>query len=74
MYTWKRQEIDTNFYYDNLKERDHFRGLGVGGRITLKSILKKQYRVYEGVDWIHLAQDRDQWRSLVYTIMNLRAS
>jgi hypothetical protein len=24
------------------------------------------------VDWIHLAQDRDRWRSLVNTIMNLR--
>jgi len=24
------------------------------------------------VDWIHLAQDRDQWRALVNTIMNLR--
>jgi len=26
----------------------------------------------EGVDWIHLAQDRDQWRAVVNTIMNLR--
>jgi hypothetical protein len=25
-----------------------------------------------GVDWIHLAQDRDQWRALVNTVMNLR--
>jgi hypothetical protein len=25
-----------------------------------------------GVDWIHLAQDRDQWRVLVNTVMNLR--
>jgi hypothetical protein len=24
-----------------------------------------------GVDWIDLAQDRDQWRALVNTIMNL---
>jgi len=23
-------------------------------------------------DWIHLAQDRDQWRTLVNMIMNLR--
>jgi len=25
---------------------------------------------WKGVDWIHLAQDRDQWRILVNTIMN----
>jgi hypothetical protein len=24
-----------------------------------------------GVDWIDLAQDRDQWRALVNTVMNL---
>jgi hypothetical protein len=29
---------------------------------------------WEGVDWIHLAQDRDQWRSLVNTVLNLRVS
>jgi hypothetical protein len=25
-----------------------------------------------GMDWINLAQDSDQWRALVNTIMNLR--
>jgi hypothetical protein len=24
------------------------------------------------VDWIHLAQDRDQWLAVVNTVMNLR--
>jgi transcription termination factor 2 len=26
---------------------------------------------WDGVDWIKLAQDRDQWRALVNTVMNL---
>jgi hypothetical protein len=26
---------------------------------------------WEGVDWMHLVQDRDQWWVLVNTIMNL---
>jgi hypothetical protein len=26
----------------------------------------------DGMDWIDLAQDRDQWRVLVNTVMNLR--
>jgi hypothetical protein len=25
-----------------------------------------------GMNWIHLTQDRDQWRALVDTLMNLR--
>jgi hypothetical protein len=28
--------------------------------------------VFGDVDWIHLAQDRDRWRALVNTVMNLR--
>jgi hypothetical protein len=29
---------------------------------------------WEGVDWMHLAQDRDQRRALLNTEMNLRVS
>jgi hypothetical protein len=27
---------------------------------------------WKGVDWIHLAQDKELWRDLVNTVMNLR--
>jgi hypothetical protein len=27
-----------------------------------------------GMDWIDLAQDRDRWRAVVSTVMNLRVS
>jgi hypothetical protein len=27
---------------------------------------------WDGVNWIDLAQDRDQWRALVNTVLNLR--
>jgi hypothetical protein len=29
---------------------------------------------WDGVDWIHLAKDRDRWRAVVNTVMNLRIS
>jgi hypothetical protein len=42
---------------------------GVDGRIILKWIFEKLGGV---VDWIDVAQDRDRWRALVYTVMSLR--
>jgi hypothetical protein len=42
---------------------------GVDGRIILKWISEGLDR---GMDWIDLAQDRDKWRAVVNTVMNLR--
>jgi hypothetical protein len=36
----------------------------------LKWILERQDGI-DGVDWIDVAQDRDQWRALVDTVLNL---
>jgi hypothetical protein len=44
---------------ENLKGRDHLEDLSVDGRLILKRILGKN-EVW-GVDWIHLALDRDRW-------------
>jgi hypothetical protein len=52
------------FLLENPKERNQ----GVGGRIILKWVFKKQD---VSVDWIHLAQDRDKWQAFVNTTMNL---
>jgi hypothetical protein len=54
---------------ENLKGRDHAEYVTIDERIILERILEKRWEV---MDWIHLAQDRDQWRALVNTVMNLR--
>jgi hypothetical protein len=51
------------------KERDHWEHQDVGGwtiKIDLREI------GWECLDWIDMAQDRDQWRALVNTVLNLR--
>jgi len=55
---------------ENLKGNDHSEDLSVDGNIILEWVLDK----WECVDWIHLAQDRDQWRAPVNTVMNLRVT
>jgi hypothetical protein len=54
---------------ENLKGRDHSEDRDIDGRIILEWNLKEIWWV--GVDWMHLVQDRDQWRVLVNMVMNL---
>jgi hypothetical protein len=55
-------------WFANLKERDRLEYLRVHGKIILKWIFNRK----RGVDWIDLAQDRDRWRALKSTIINIR--
>jgi hypothetical protein len=57
------------FWSENLKGRE----LGRSRRRWEDTIRMDLREIrWEGVNWIHLAQDRDQWRAVVNTVMNLR--
>jgi hypothetical protein len=55
------------FWWENLREGDHWGDPGVDGKMILRWIFRKWY-----VDWIGLAQNRDRWRALVNAVKNLR--
>jgi hypothetical protein len=48
--------------------RDHSEDLGVDGRIILKYLREIGCDI---LDWIDVAEDRDRWRALVNTVMNV---
>jgi hypothetical protein len=56
----------------NLKGRGNSEDLSVNGRKIQEWILRDIG--WEGVEWIHLAQNKDQWHAVVITVMNLRVS
>jgi hypothetical protein len=56
------------YWWASQKERDHHEDQDVGGW----TILKWREIGWDVVDWINMAQDRDQWRTLVNTALNLR--
>jgi hypothetical protein len=52
----ERRGIYIGYWWESQKERDHWEVQEVG---------------WGDMDWIDLAEDRDHWRALVNTIMNL---
>jgi hypothetical protein len=62
-----------NVYKILVRKPDGKRPLGRPGH-RLEDNIKMDLREirFGGVDWIHLAQDTDRWRTLVNTKMNLR--
>jgi hypothetical protein len=69
-HAWERFEMHTIFWLENLKGRDHLEGLSVDRKIILEWMLGKWGG--EDVDWMYLAWNRDQWQTLVNTVMNLQ--
>ena len=65
-----RKEMYTEFWWGNLRERDHWGDSDVDERIILRWIFRK-WDVGRG-DWMELAPDRDRWRALVGTVRNFR--
>jgi len=59
--------MDSKFWSENMNEGGHLNYLNVGGRIILKWVEVER----EVVSYILLVQNRDQWRALLDTIMNL---
>ena len=64
-----RREVHTEFWWGNLKERDHLEDPSLYQTMILRCVFKQWDA---GMDWIDLAQDRDRWRAVVYAVMNLR--
>jgi hypothetical protein len=61
--------MPTKFCLENLNRRDYVEDMAINGRIMLGWNLREIG--WEGVDWFHLAQGKDQWWALVKIAMNL---
>jgi hypothetical protein len=66
---WGTGEVDTGFWWGNLREGDNLEDLGVDWWIILKRICKKWDRETE---WIALAQSRKRWLAFVNEVLNIR--
>jgi hypothetical protein len=53
-----RREMNTGLYWSNQKQEDDLENLDLNRRNIIKEI------GWKGVDWIHLAQDRNIWELL----------
>jgi hypothetical protein len=59
----------TKFCSENLKGRDHSEDLWRRWEDNIRMDLRETGQ--GGAEWMYLTQDRDQWRTLVNTVLNL---
>jgi hypothetical protein len=68
-----RMEEKRNAYRILVEKPEGKRPLGRSRRRWVDNIIKDLREIgWNGVDWIDMAQDRDQWRALVNAVLNLR--
>jgi hypothetical protein len=64
---------ETNAYRMLVEKPEGKRPLGKPRRSWADNIKMDLRKIgWDGVDWIDLSQDREHWRALVKTVMNLR--
>jgi hypothetical protein len=52
---WVREEACTGFWWEHLKERDHWGGQDVDERVTLRWIFRKwDVGVWTGLGWLRI--------------------
>jgi len=66
-----RGEVHTGIWWRNLKTRHHLEDQYVYMMIILKGVLNM---LFCSVECINVAHDRDKWRAVVNTVMNLQVS
>jgi len=54
--------MHTEFWFENMKGRDHLEDLGIDGIIIIRMDLREMG--WEGVDWMHLAEGESSCRLL----------
>jgi len=52
-----------------VKERDHLEEMCVDGKVNNEMYFREI--LWEGVDWVHLVQNRDKWFAVVSTVINI---
>jgi hypothetical protein len=59
------------YWWESQKGRDHQEDQDAGRQVDNNKMDLREIGLGD-MDWIHLAQDKDQWRDLVNMVMNLQ--